>query len=189
MVYQLSFIFSAIAALAPLVQSVAVITNHCKTPIYVWSIPGDNQGRVIQPGGQYSEQFRYGGEVNPGIALKVSSQFDGIYQGKDELEFQYTVDPKENPTHVWLKLHTVRAPESGLPYEGGVYFSDCIGGYREPFVETRKCGISSLTELALCSSGPSMPKNATKPAPRRNHWKRNACSEQLDTSVEDEHNA
>ncbi|KAF2277167.1 uncharacterized protein EI97DRAFT_311675 [Westerdykella ornata] len=138
-----------LGALVTLAQSKAVVTNNCKYDVYAWSIP-NNKGyalnRIITShGGQYSEPFHKGTRRDPGITIKLSPEPNGIYHGKDELDFAYAID-KLDPSFVWVDLNNAR----GDPFAGNVTFYTCFGAYVTPQVPARKCTIYDQIELVLC---------------------------------------
>ncbi|KAF2001857.1 hypothetical protein P154DRAFT_618941 [Amniculicola lignicola CBS 123094] len=163
----------ALATIATRAQAKAVVSNHCPYPVYTWSVPkvgGVAENLPVAPGGRYEESFRFGTVINPGIAIKVSSSPNGINDGKDELDFQYTVDTSD-PTKVWINL----TPVQGKLFDNSSAFFTCGGGYKEPYVPTRQCEITDNAELVLCGGERAVPekdtasaealRNCTGPAP------------------------
>ncbi|KAH7135613.1 hypothetical protein B0J11DRAFT_164326 [Dendryphion nanum] len=147
MVGHTTLVFSALVAFA---QSKAIVTNHCKYDVHIWSVPeqeGIASNLVLKSGGSYEEPFRFGTKVNPGIAIKVSSHPNGIYDGKDEIDFAYSLD-KSDDHKVWVSLELVR----GKAFENDVALFTCYGPYKSPFVPTRQCNINDDIELTLCGT-------------------------------------
>ncbi|KAF2178243.1 hypothetical protein K469DRAFT_494297, partial [Zopfia rhizophila CBS 207.26] len=136
-----------LGALVVLVHSKAIVTNNCKRPVYVWSVPGGVQGDIIPPGSSYEEPF-HRGVPNPGIAIKLSEYPNGIYEGKDELDFAYTVNHYQGDK-VWIQLDSARHT---TPFNGDVAFWTCWGSYKTTYVPTRQCSIFDNAELVLCGS-------------------------------------
>jgi hypothetical protein len=111
MVGQKTLTLSAFVALA---QSKAVITNLCKDDVYAWSVPQSANyayGDVIEAGSQYVEPFHQGTDANPGIAIKLSPIKNGIYEGKEEINFSYTVDQQDH-NKVWISLDKLNEASS-----------------------------------------------------------------------------
>ncbi|ORY13032.1 hypothetical protein BCR34DRAFT_277745 [Clohesyomyces aquaticus] len=154
----------AMGGLVALAQSKAVISNMCSHPIYVWSVPavpGAAENFVLKPNTIYEEPFRHGTTINPGIAIKVTMEADGIYNGKPELNFQYNVD-KYDENKLWIGLATVR----GSAFDGNTAFWTCYGPYKAPNVPTRLCQTSDNIELVLCGSQRTQPEKSPAPAPK-----------------------
>jgi hypothetical protein len=160
MVGQTAITFVALAALA---QSKAIITNNCEKDVYVWSIPNNGAyayNQAIKPaGGQYIETFHQGTAVNPGIAIKVSSELNGIRNGKGEIDFAYSVDKHDN-SKVWINLSMLRDD----PFRGDIALHTCNGPYKGPIVPTRQCNIDDDIELVLCGTQRTSPEE--DPTPR-----------------------
>ncbi|KAF2749881.1 hypothetical protein M011DRAFT_524504 [Sporormia fimetaria CBS 119925] len=78
-----------------LTSGVARVINNCPSTVYLWSVAstvGDRQ--TLQPGGQYSEQFRY--DPRTGVAIKVGTTPESIGNGAPVLHFSYTLNNGEN---------------------------------------------------------------------------------------------
>ncbi len=142
-----------LSALVALAQAKAIVTNHCSEVIYIWSIPHVGSSNVenlpINPGGRYEEPWRYGTDENPGIAIKISSQSDGIYNGGDEIDFAYTVE-HSNSSKVWIDLSRVR----GQAFDNNFGFFGCDGQFSAsmPEIDTQPCDARQNLELVLCGS-------------------------------------
>jgi hypothetical protein len=150
MVGRITLTLSSLVALA---QSKAIVHNLCEHDIYVWSVPGSAiVNKALKPGDAYYEPFHQGTQANPGVAIKVSSQSGGIDNGKDELDFSYTVDSVDK-SKVWINLDSVRSNAFG----DNLAFDTCHGPYKTPFVPTRRCSISDNIELVLCGTERSSP--------------------------------
>jgi hypothetical protein len=88
----------------------AIIVNHCKIPVYIWSV-----GTVIRdpatllPGNRYGETFRQDHKAG-GIAIKVSTEENGLYESAPLTVFAYNI----NDQNVWYDLSDV----FGDPFKG-----------------------------------------------------------------------
>jgi hypothetical protein len=104
-------------------------------------------GLLITVPSSSTEAFRQGTEVNPGVAIKISTEPNGIYDDKDELDFSYTIDQNDH-TKVWIAFSTVR----GKPFNGDFAVRTCHGSNKSPNVPTHECNITDEVELILCGS-------------------------------------
>lgn len=144
----------ALGALVALSHSKAIITNNCRKDVYIWSVPekadlADNLS--ISPGKRYEEPWRSGTNVHPGIAIKVSTEHDGIYKAKDEINFQYAVDASDS-TKIWIDLATIR----GSGFDTAT-LNTCHGSYNSANVPTEQCSSTDDIELVLCGSERTVP--------------------------------
>jgi hypothetical protein len=74
------------------------VTNNFVYPLYLWSIASGTGPRVtIYPFQTYSEKLYY--DQNSGIALKISRQTDGLYNGGPVLIFAYTLNLQEDTVY------------------------------------------------------------------------------------------
>ena len=144
----------ALSAIVALAQAKAIVNNQCGHDVYLWSIPyaqGKTYGLTISPGGRYEELWRLGTSTNPGIAIKVSPDPNGIWEGKSEINYQYTVDDDK----IWINLANVR----GDAFGGNVTFFTCHGPYKTPNVPTRQCAVTDDVELILCGTERTEPSH------------------------------
>lgn len=137
---------AVIVLIATLSSANAVVTNLCSYDVYIWSVPGDMHQNIITPGGSYVEAFHHG-ESNSGIALKISSESDGIYSGGDELIFAYSVDPHDG-SKVWLNVDSLR----GDPFDGDYCLVGCFGALGGDDNPTKDCPVDEDAKLVLCAS-------------------------------------
>ena len=148
-----------LGALVALTQAIAIVTNNCPHDVYVWSVPqsgGSNAtGLPIKSGTGYEESWRYGTNTNPGVAIKISPQADGIYKDGDELEFAYSV-AGANKSKVWVNL----SPVHGSNTFGNIIFRTCQGSFTTPEVSTVQCDVSNNIELLLCGANPGFTPTA-----------------------------
>lgn len=106
----LGHVLLAVGALVALCHTKAVVTNNCQKDVYVWSVPEQPDlatNIALEPGKRYGEPWRAGTAVSPGIAIKISSEPNGIYAAKPEINFQYSVDA-HNSSKIWVSLRKVR---------------------------------------------------------------------------------
>lgn len=88
----------------------AVITNHCKTPIYIWSVGSTVRPEVtVLPDEGYAETFRKD-TATGGIAIKISTERDGLYTSAPQTIFAYNLSGRS----VWYDLSDV----FGDPFKG-----------------------------------------------------------------------
>ncbi|KAF1833725.1 hypothetical protein BDW02DRAFT_369656 [Decorospora gaudefroyi] len=142
-----------LSALVALIQARAIVTNLCPYNVYVWSIPqvlsSSNTNNIpIRPGGQYLEPWRHGSTTNPGIAIKISPQADGVLKRAGEIDFAYKIDHVDMDL-IWVDLSPVR----GEPFQEGLSFHTCHAHYNSTDVRTHTCNATDDIELVLCGSG------------------------------------
>ncbi|OAL52291.1 hypothetical protein IQ07DRAFT_629994 [Pyrenochaeta sp. DS3sAY3a] len=151
-----------LSALVALTQAKAIVTNQCAFPVYVWSVPQVGSSHTdnvpIKPGGRYEEPWRHGTSINPGVAIKVSPQANGIYEGGEELNFAYLVDHTDK-SKIWVDLSPVR----GKPFEKSISFHTCHGSYQTADVSTSHCLATDDIELVLCGAARTTPARDTTP--------------------------
>ncbi|KAJ5669527.1 Antigenic thaumatin-like protein [Penicillium macrosclerotiorum] len=88
----------------------AIIVNHCRTPIFVWSVGSlVRPVELVWPGGRFYEKFRHD-TITGGIALKISTSRDGLYKSAPQTIFAYNLNEQE----VWYDLSDV----FGDPFTG-----------------------------------------------------------------------
>ncbi|KAJ5182426.1 hypothetical protein N7492_000042 [Penicillium capsulatum] len=108
----LAAVVASVAALAPLASAAghAIIKNNCDHTVYAWSV-GSSVGpaQTIESGKSYTEQLRHD-PVSGGISLKITKEADGLYTGKPQTNFAYTLDSER----VWYDLSDV----FGDPFSG-----------------------------------------------------------------------
>lgn len=140
-----------LGALVALTQAKAIVTNNCPYDVYIWSVPQSGSSHTaslpVKSGGHYEEAWRHGTTTNPGIAIKISPQPDGIFKGGEELEFAYSI-AGSNKSKVWVDLSAVR----GKTFDNIVSFNTCHGPYNTADVATRQCKVSDNIELILCGA-------------------------------------
>ncbi|KAJ5380963.1 Antigenic thaumatin-like protein [Penicillium cataractarum] len=88
----------------------AIIDNHCKIPIYIWSVGTVTRDpATVLPGNRYGETFREDHETG-GIAIKISTDENGLYNSAPLTVFAYNI----NGQNVWYDLSDV----FGDPFKG-----------------------------------------------------------------------
>lgn len=88
----------------------AVIVNRCTVPIYIWSVGSTVRPQsTIHPYGRFFETYRHDKETG-GIALKVSTVYDGLYNSSPMTVFAYNLANGS----VWYDLSDV----FGDPFAG-----------------------------------------------------------------------
>ena len=98
-------VIASVAALAPLASAVgnAAVVNHCDFPVYLWSVGGSVGPKVtIAPKGMYKELLHYD-PASGGIALKITTGANGLYDGSAQTDFAYTLDGST----VWYDMSDV----------------------------------------------------------------------------------
>lgn len=149
-------VIASVAALAPMVSAVgqARVVNHCDFPVYLWSVGGSVGPKVtIKPKGMYSEQLHYD-SASGGIALKITTGANGLYDGSAQTNFAYSLDGNT----VWYDMSDV----FGDAFSGhtlNVLPSDttcphiCWGNGVPPSgSQTRDCQANSDVALNLCAA-------------------------------------
>ncbi|MBE3045758.1 hypothetical protein IMZ48_25070, partial [Candidatus Bathyarchaeota archaeon] len=108
-----SFTLAAICALATLATAEtgrAIVNNNCDFPVYVWSVGSEvSYGGEIATGKSFTEDL-VRDPVTGGLAIKVTTVEDGLYNGAPQTNFAYTLDPEQ----VWYDLSDV----FGSPFDG-----------------------------------------------------------------------
>jgi hypothetical protein len=90
----------------------AVINNNCNFPIYLWSVGTTAQSeKTLPPNDVYSEMFCEE-ESTGGIAIKISTDVDGLYTSAPQMVFAYNVS--NDQSKVWYDLSDV----FGDPFKG-----------------------------------------------------------------------
>lgn len=103
---------SALPSTSPDAQRLgrAVIVNHCRNPIYIWSVGSTVRPEVtVLPYNRYAETFRRDAG-NGGIAIKISTARDGLYTSAPLTIFAYNLKNHQ----VWYDLSDV----FGDPFKG-----------------------------------------------------------------------
>jgi hypothetical protein len=150
-----------LGTLVALTQAKAIITNNCTDTLYLWSVPGRNgvaENLPLTSGKRYEEPWRYGTSVNPGIAIKISSEENGIYEGKPEMNLHYTVDPSDS-SKIWVSVDVVR----GHPQQSVVF--TCQGPRTLPWIATQQCSSTDDVEIILCGTQRAFPPQQQKTSP------------------------
>jgi hypothetical protein len=151
-----------ITALVALSYARAIITNNCKQPIYLWSVPNGVENLELLSGVTYNEPWRHGTEQQPGIALKVSTVPQGIYTGANELNFAYSYDHVVS-RDVWVGLSTVR----GDTFKDAIFFHTPTKIFTSADVVASRCEYQDDVKLVLCGSAPSVVTKSEAAAPVR----------------------
>ena len=99
--------FLALAAAAtPLASAIgnARVVNKCTTPVYLWSVGQNAVGpyTLAAKTGVYSEPF-VKDPLTGGKALKITKTVDGLYTGKPQTTFSYSLDGDK----VWYDLSNI----------------------------------------------------------------------------------
>ncbi|KAF2116312.1 hypothetical protein BDV96DRAFT_48123 [Lophiotrema nucula] len=169
-----------VGALVALAQSKAIVTNHCPKAVHLWSVPESNgyaSHHKLEPFHKYEEFYHHGTKVNPGVAIKISTHPNGIYEAKDEIDFAYTVDNSDS-NKVWVSLDNLRSKS----FDSVHAFFTCWGPYKAPYVPTRECVLRDNIELVLC--GTNRTEAAKDDSPKSLIHK---CTTSLDDRNYDEH--
>ncbi|EOA92081.1 hypothetical protein ACJQWK_04150 [Exserohilum turcicum] len=134
----------------------AIVTNECQHNVWIWSHPVTGSSHTenvpIKPSGQYQEPWRLGTPDAPGIAIKISSQADGLLRLADEIDFAYSID-KYDKSKIWVDLSLVRG---ATPYNK-MSFHTCASRYSTADVDPQECDATDDVELVLCGTTRTMP--------------------------------
>lgn len=99
-------ILAVVAAVVPAVSAIgnARVVNKCAYPVYLWSVGSNVSGvyTLAAKTGTYSEPF-VKDPVTGGKALKITKTEDGLYTGKPQTIFAYSLDNDK----VWYDLSDV----------------------------------------------------------------------------------
>ena len=109
----LGHVLLAVGVLVDLSHTKAVVTNDCQKDVYIWSVPEQSDlatDLALKPGKRYEQPLRAGTDVSPGVAIKISSEPNGIYTAKGEINFQYSVDAS-NSSKIWISLSKVHGDD------------------------------------------------------------------------------
>lgn len=146
---------ASVAALAPLASAAgnARVVNRCDAPVYLWSVGGSVGPRqTIKPGATYSEPLHYD-PASGGIALKITTTQNGLYDGSPQTNFAYTLDGSQ----VWYDLSDVFGdPFSGHRLKVVPSLSTCpkicwANGVPPGGSQVKDCQATSDITLTLCA--------------------------------------
>ncbi|KAJ3478948.1 hypothetical protein NLG97_g8445 [Lecanicillium saksenae] len=90
----------------------AKVYNNCPFEVTLWSVGSEisDPHTLAAKGGQYYEQYSRDPKTG-GRSLKITRERDGLYNGKPQTNFAYTLDPDR----VWYDLSDV----FGDPFANG----------------------------------------------------------------------
>lgn len=146
---------ASVAALAPLASAVgnAKVINRCTEPVYLWSVGGSVGPRqTIKPGATYSEALHFD-PSSGGIALKITTTKNGLYDGSPQTNFAYTLDGST----VWYDLSDVFGDAfSGHPLKVVPSLTTCpkicwANGIPPSGSQVKNCQANSDITLTLCA--------------------------------------
>ncbi|KAF3388595.1 Antigenic thaumatin-like protein [Penicillium rolfsii] len=127
----------------------AFIANHCTFPVYIWSVGTVTRDRAtLLPGHRYSETFRHDHKAG-GIAIKISTEQNGLYESAPLTIFAYNIDDQ----NVWYDLSDVFGdpfkgyPVSLSPAEPAIGWAD---GVPPSGSQVRVQDVSENLMLTLC---------------------------------------
>ncbi|KAJ4154833.1 hypothetical protein LMH87_000108 [Akanthomyces muscarius] len=155
MLKQLSIL--ALAGLATAAPGKAKVVNNCNFEVTLWSVGGDISAphTLAARGGQYSEQYTRDPKTG-GRALKITRERDGLYTGKAQTNFAYTLDPGQ----LWYDLsdvfgdpfarNRVQVVSSNSQCQSIVW----ADGRPPAGSQVKTCTRESDTTLTLCAPGP-----------------------------------
>lgn len=90
----------------------AIIQNACAFPLYLWSVGSTiSPQHTLPPYHIHREPFRHD-DKSGGVAIKVTTQPNGLFTGKPQTIFAYNLN--RNESRVWYDLSDV----FGDPFEG-----------------------------------------------------------------------
>lgn len=148
-------VVASVAALAPLASAVgnAKVENKCNFPVYLWSV-GSSVGprQTIKSGHGYSEVLHHD-PTSGGIALKITTTENGLYDGSPQTNYAYTLDGNT----IWYDLSDVFGDAfSGHELEVVPSVSTCPDicwpkGVSPSGSQTKNCQASSDITLTLCA--------------------------------------
>ncbi|KAJ5716651.1 hypothetical protein N7493_008562 [Penicillium malachiteum] len=149
-------VIASVAALLPMASAVgnAIVKNNCAETVYLWSV-GSSVGamQTIAPGKKYSEVLRTD-PVSGGIALKITTSSNGLYDGSAQTNFAYTLDGSV----VWYDLSDVFGdPFSGHALKVDPSVATCpdicwANGVSPSGSQTHDCTSTSSVTLTLCAA-------------------------------------
>lgn len=143
-----------VGTILPLVHAIgnAIVTNHCPSTIYVWSVGSSiTNFQAVASNQSYTEQYR-NDPVTGGITLKVTAVADGIYIDAPELDYGYTLD---NDT-IWYDISDVHGdPFTGstvalVPSIGACQSFIWADGISPSGINTAPCSSDADMQLTLC---------------------------------------
>lgn len=148
---------ASVAALAPLANAVghAKVVNRCDFPVYLWSVGGSvgPEHKIAASGGTYSELLHHD-PSSGGIALKLTTTPNGLYDGSPQTNFAYTLDGST----VWYDLSDVFGDAfSGDRLKVVPSVTTCPkicwpGGVSPSGSQVRDCAATSDITLTLCAA-------------------------------------
>ncbi|KAJ6780607.1 hypothetical protein PWT90_03490 [Aphanocladium album] len=132
----------------------AKIYNNCPFEVTVWSVGSSisNPQTLAAKGGRYSEQYTRDPKTG-GRSLKITRERDGLYTGKPQTNFAYTLDPDR----VWYDLSDVFGdPFSGNRVQVVPSNNQCQSivwpdGRPPAGSQVKTCSRESDTTLTLCA--------------------------------------
>lgn len=149
-------LFCITMLLLTLAQARAIVTNKCQHNVWIWSFPflgpSHTENVPVKPGGQYREPWRLGSIDVPGVAIKISTQSDGIYTLVDEIDFGYSIKNKDK-SKVWVHLTSV----DGDYLRHNLTFHSCASQYNSTDVVAHECDATDEVELVLCGTTRTIP--------------------------------
>lgn len=130
-----SLAIALLATAAPIVSAVgsAKVLNSCTFPVYLSAVGSEASAvqTIPQSGGTFAETFFLDPKTG-GRTIKVTREADGLFTGKPQLNFAYTLDG----ANVWYDLSNV--------------FGDAFAGYK--LVEKSVDGACGVIEWAAGSN-------------------------------------
>ena len=152
-------LLATLTTLTPITYALgnAVVTNNCPDPVYLWSV-GSSVGpkQTIEHGANYTEPFRHDSTTG-GIALKITRNDNGLYDGSAQMTYSYTLDSGD--ARVWYDLSDVFGdPFSGeavvvKPEDGGCRSICWPEGVSPGGSQVKDCAADGDVGLTLCAEG------------------------------------
>ncbi|ATY65475.1 phase-specific protein [Cordyceps militaris CM01] len=132
----------------------AKVVNNCSFEVTLWSVGSDISAAntLAARGGQYAEQYTRDPKTG-GRSLKITRDRDGLYTGKPQTNFAYTLDPDR----IWYDLSDVFGdPFAGKRVQVTSSNSNCQSivwpdGRPPAGSQVKTCTRSSDTTLTLCA--------------------------------------
>lgn len=153
----LTLLLTTLPLLTPVLASgTASVKNNCDSTLYIWSVSSSVSGpNPIAPNTTYSEALHTDPQTG-GIALKITTESNGLVTGSPHVNFAYTMNNNTNPQSVYYDLSTVFGnpfpADDMIVREGGgcppIYWNS---SQTSPSSGTEACFRDYVTiELSIC---------------------------------------